>query len=70
MPSFAAAFRRAADKASTLTPAAVMIALIAGLWLGVQLRKVDDMCSVGRESLRVGVFMIGAICETHYAATL
>eukprot|EP00903_Cladosiphon_okamuranus_P022292 g20498.t1 len=51
----------AGDMASTiLAPVAVLVALIAGLWLGFQLGKVDDMCSVGRESLHIGGFMIGS----------
>lgn len=59
-----ATYRRAADVASTtLAPVAVLCALFAGLWLGFQLSKVDDMCSVGRESLHIGAFMIGSACE-------
>lgn len=57
-------FRRAGDMASTtLAPFAVLLALIAGLWLGFQLGKVDDMCSVGRESLHIGGFMVWSARE-------
>ncbi len=59
--AFSGALRRAGDKASTIVaPAAVTVAIIAGLWLGFQLVKVDDMCSMGRESLNIGAFMIGS----------
>lgn len=49
---------------SVLAPIAVLMALVAGLWLGCQLSKVDDMCSVGRESLQIGAFMMGSARET------
>ena len=48
---------------TTVAPVAVLVALLSGLWLGFQLGKVDDMCSVGRESLQIGGFMIGAARE-------
>lgn len=48
---------------STVAPFAVLTALGAGLWLGCQLGRVDDMCGVGRGSLHIGEFMIGSGCE-------
>ena len=61
---FSLCHRRAGDKASSiLAPVLVLLALVAGLWLGFQLSRVDDMCSVGRESLHIGAFMIGSASE-------
>lgn len=44
-------------------PVIVGISITAALWLGCELGKVDDMFSVGRESLQIGGFMIGSACE-------
>ena len=59
-----AVHRRTGGKVqSVLAPVALLLALVAGLSLGFQLSRVDDMCSVGRENLDIGACMIGSASE-------
>eukprot|EP00752_Nemacystus_decipiens_P009743 g8701.t1 len=54
---------RTADLVSTImSPLAMLIALAAAAWVGSELRKVDDMCSVGRETIYMEVFLVGSGC--------
>ena len=61
--SFAGHRRTGGKVQSVLAPVALLLALVAGLSLGFQLGRVDDMCSVGRESLDIGACMIGSASE-------
>lgn len=59
------ASHRAAKLADIMVAALVLLtAPAAGLCLGSQLSKVDDMCHVGRELSQVGVVVTIGACET------